>query len=182
MSFASFFSRRVGRLSSPGCSIVQHRGPYPCALMRESASADPKLATPQPARKNAVDLTGLFHAKVGLGCKQVERTSMSMSMSSSSEAIVAGSAARTTTASEWTNRLLCELRSHWNRRPAWTLGIIVRGFMAHPDSAMLARYASAVAERKLVIPIAKKLPLGSAREAQKFAETKYPGGKALLLG
>ena len=62
------------------------------------------------------------------------------------------------------------------------LGIIVRGFMAHPDSAMLARYASAVVERKLVIPIAKKLPLGSAREAQTFAETKHPGGKVLLLG
>ena len=54
--------------------------------------------------------------------------------------------------------------------------------MAPPDSSMLARYASAVAEGKLVIPIAKKLPLASAREAQMFAETKHPGGKVLLLG
>src|ERR1019366_3998069 len=41
-------------------------------------------------------------------------------------------------------------------------GLVVRAFMAHPDSAMLAKYAAAVAERKLTIPIAMKLPLASA--------------------
>jgi NADPH:quinone reductase-like Zn-dependent oxidoreductase len=59
---------------------------------------------------------------------------------------------------------------------------VVRAFTAHPDSAMLAKYAAAVAERKLVIPIAKKLPLASAAEAQTLAEKKHPGGKVLLLG
>jgi NADPH:quinone reductase-like Zn-dependent oxidoreductase len=61
-------------------------------------------------------------------------------------------------------------------------GFVVRAIMAHPDAEMLASYAKAVAERKLVIPIAKKLPLGAAREAQTFAEKKHPGGKVLLLG
>ncbi len=59
-------------------------------------------------------------------------------------------------------------------------GLVVRAFMAHPDSKMLARYAAAVAERRLVIPIAKKLPLTAAREAQKLAESG-PGGKVLLV-
>jgi NADPH:quinone reductase-like Zn-dependent oxidoreductase len=61
-------------------------------------------------------------------------------------------------------------------------GIVVHAFMAHPDSPMLARYAAAVAARKLVIPIAKKLPLAAAREAQTLAEKKHPRGKVLLLG
>ncbi|MGD0678208.1 MAG: NADP-dependent oxidoreductase [Polyangiaceae bacterium] len=61
-------------------------------------------------------------------------------------------------------------------------GIVVRAFMSHPDSAMLATYATAVAERKLVIPIAKKMPLAAAREAHAFAERAHPEGKVLLLG
>ncbi len=60
-------------------------------------------------------------------------------------------------------------------------GIVVHSFMAQPDSAMLAKYAAAVAERMLVVPIAQKMPLAAAREAQTIAE-KHPGGKVLLLG
>ena len=61
-------------------------------------------------------------------------------------------------------------------------GIVVHAFSAHPDSATLARYAAAVGERKLVIPIAKKVPLASAGEAQRLAEKGHPRGKVLLLG
>jgi NADPH:quinone reductase-like Zn-dependent oxidoreductase len=61
-------------------------------------------------------------------------------------------------------------------------GFVVRAFMAHPDPAMLARYAAAVAEGKLVIPIARRMPLVDAGEAQTFAEKKRPGGKVVLLG
>jgi NADPH:quinone reductase-like Zn-dependent oxidoreductase len=61
-------------------------------------------------------------------------------------------------------------------------GFVVHAFMSHPDSGMLARYAAAVAEGKLVIPIAKKVPLAQAGEAQTLAEKKHPGGKVLLLG
>jgi NADPH:quinone reductase-like Zn-dependent oxidoreductase len=61
-------------------------------------------------------------------------------------------------------------------------GFVVHAFMTLPDSAMLARYAAAVASGKLSIPIARKLPLAEAGEAQKFAETKHPAGKVLLLG
>ena len=60
-------------------------------------------------------------------------------------------------------------------------GFTVHAFMAHPDTAMLARYAAAVAEKKLSIPIAKKLPLAQAGQAQAQAED-HPGGKVLLLG
>jgi NADPH:quinone reductase-like Zn-dependent oxidoreductase len=61
-------------------------------------------------------------------------------------------------------------------------GIVVHAFMAHPDAAMLERYALAVAERKLVIPIVRKMPLAAAREAHEFVENGHPGGKVLLLG
>jgi NADPH:quinone reductase-like Zn-dependent oxidoreductase len=61
-------------------------------------------------------------------------------------------------------------------------GFVVRAFMTRPDSAMLAKYAAAVAERKLVIPIARKMPLAQAGEAQTFAEKTRPGGKVVLLG
>jgi NADPH:quinone reductase-like Zn-dependent oxidoreductase len=59
-------------------------------------------------------------------------------------------------------------------------GFTVRAFMSQPDSKMLARYALEVAKRRLVIPIAAKLPLAQVREAQTLAE-KGPGGKVLLL-
>jgi NADPH:quinone reductase-like Zn-dependent oxidoreductase len=61
-------------------------------------------------------------------------------------------------------------------------GLVVHAFMARPDAATLAKYAAAIAEKKLVIPIAKKMPLAQAPEAQAFAEKKGPGGKVLLLG
>lgn len=61
------------------------------------------------------------------------------------------------------------------------IGIVVRTFTARPDSAMLTDYARAVASGELVIPIARKFPLASAREAQRVAES-HPGGKVLLLG
>jgi NADPH:quinone reductase-like Zn-dependent oxidoreductase len=60
-------------------------------------------------------------------------------------------------------------------------GIVVHAIMAHPVAATLAKYAAAVAEKKLVIPIAQKFPLAQAREAQTRAE-KHAGGKVLLLG
>lgn len=60
-------------------------------------------------------------------------------------------------------------------------GFTVRAFTAQPDSTMLARYALEVAKRRLVIPIAAKLPLTQVREAQTLAEKKRPGGKVLLL-
>ena len=58
-------------------------------------------------------------------------------------------------------------------------GLVVRGFMAHPDAPRLAALGRAVAEGQLVIPIAKKFPLLEARQAQTFAE-KGPGGKVVL--
>jgi NADPH:quinone reductase-like Zn-dependent oxidoreductase len=61
------------------------------------------------------------------------------------------------------------------------LGIVVHAFTARPDAPMLARYGAAVAAGKLEIPIAKRFPLGEAREAQRLAE-RHPGGKVLLLG
>jgi NADPH:quinone reductase-like Zn-dependent oxidoreductase len=61
-------------------------------------------------------------------------------------------------------------------------GFVVRAFMAHPDSVTLARYAAAVADGKLVIPIARKMPLAEAREAQTLAEKKHPRGKVVLVG
>ena len=60
-------------------------------------------------------------------------------------------------------------------------GFIVRGAMAHPDPERLASLAGAVAEGKLVIPIAKRLPLAQAREAQTLAEG-HSGGKVILMG
>jgi len=41
---------------------------------------------------------------------------------------------------------------------------------------------AAVAGGLLVIPIAEKMPLAQAAEAQTFAEKKHPRGKVLLLG
>jgi NADPH:quinone reductase-like Zn-dependent oxidoreductase len=61
-------------------------------------------------------------------------------------------------------------------------GFVVHAFMAHPDAATLVRYTAAVASGLLVIPIAKRLPLAQAAEAQDFAEKRHPPGKVLLLG
>jgi NADPH:quinone reductase-like Zn-dependent oxidoreductase len=60
-------------------------------------------------------------------------------------------------------------------------GFVVRAFVARPHPAMLARYANAVAEGKLTIPIAMKLPLARAPEAQAIAEKQHPAGKVLLV-
>ena len=58
-------------------------------------------------------------------------------------------------------------------------GFVVHGFWAHPDAKRLATLALAVADGKLVIPIAKRLPLSDARNAQTLAE-KGAGGKVVL--
>jgi NADPH:quinone reductase-like Zn-dependent oxidoreductase len=60
-------------------------------------------------------------------------------------------------------------------------GLTVHAIMARPDSRTLARYAAAVAEQKLAIPIARQVPLATAADAQAFAEREHPQGKVLLL-
>ncbi len=60
-------------------------------------------------------------------------------------------------------------------------GLTVRGLFAHTDSKRLAELAGAVAVGALAIPIALRLPLPKAREAQQLAE-KGAGGKVLLTG
>ena len=57
----------------------------------------------------------------------------------------------------------------------------MNAFVAQPDAALLARYASEVASGKLAIPIAARFPLAQVREAQTLAEKKHPPGKVLLL-
>jgi NADPH:quinone reductase-like Zn-dependent oxidoreductase len=57
----------------------------------------------------------------------------------------------------------------------------VNAFLAHPDPKRLAEVGRAVAEGKLSIPIARRLPLSQGREAQKLAEG-HIGGKVILLG
>jgi NADPH:quinone reductase-like Zn-dependent oxidoreductase len=58
-------------------------------------------------------------------------------------------------------------------------GLVVRAFFAHPDAKRLAELAQAVAERRLVIPIAKRMTLAEIREAQRIAE-KGAGGKIVI--
>ena len=60
-------------------------------------------------------------------------------------------------------------------------GLVVRGVMAHADAARLFALAQNVADGKLVIPIAKRLALAEAREAQTLAE-HHAGGKVILTG
>jgi NADPH:quinone reductase-like Zn-dependent oxidoreductase len=59
--------------------------------------------------------------------------------------------------------------------------IEVRAFMAQPDGKLLARYALSVAQGRLTIPIAERLPLAKAGEAQKLAEEHKVVGKILLI-
>jgi NADPH:quinone reductase-like Zn-dependent oxidoreductase len=59
-------------------------------------------------------------------------------------------------------------------------GLVVRAHGVHPDGRKLAQLAQAVTDGKLVIPIAKKLPLAEIREAQTLGE-RGPGGKVVLL-
>jgi NADPH:quinone reductase-like Zn-dependent oxidoreductase len=60
-------------------------------------------------------------------------------------------------------------------------GFVVRGGMAHPDAERLAFLASAVAEGRLLIPIARRFPLSQLREAQTLAEG-HAGGKVVVTG
>jgi len=60
-------------------------------------------------------------------------------------------------------------------------GFVVRAIVSHADSAMLARYASAVASGELSIPIARRIPLAQAGEAQRLAEAGHLHGKVLLV-
>jgi NADPH:quinone reductase-like Zn-dependent oxidoreductase len=60
-------------------------------------------------------------------------------------------------------------------------GLVARGMLTHSDPERLAELAQAVAEGKLVIPIAQRFPLAQAGEAQKVAEAGA-GGKVILIG
>jgi NADPH:quinone reductase-like Zn-dependent oxidoreductase len=59
-------------------------------------------------------------------------------------------------------------------------GLVVRPHGAHPDGRKLAELARAVAEGRLVIPIANSFPLAQIRQAQTLAE-RGAGGKVVLL-
>ena len=58
-------------------------------------------------------------------------------------------------------------------------GIEVRHVLAHAQPDSLASMVRAVADRALVIPIARSFPLSEIRKAQELAE-KGAGGKVLL--
>jgi NADPH:quinone reductase-like Zn-dependent oxidoreductase len=60
-------------------------------------------------------------------------------------------------------------------------GLVVRALLAHSDAPRLTELARAVAEGKLVVPIAARFPLREAGAAQKLAEAGA-AGKVLLLG
>ncbi len=57
----------------------------------------------------------------------------------------------------------------------------VEAFVATPDASLLRQMADAVRDGKLVIPIAKKMKLSEAGEAQRLAERGSVGGKILLI-
>ncbi len=59
-------------------------------------------------------------------------------------------------------------------------GLVVRAMLTHPDPKRLAELAQAVADGKLVIPIARRFPLAEARQAHKVAE-RGADGKVLLV-
>lgn len=59
--------------------------------------------------------------------------------------------------------------------------IRVEAFMATPDASLLRQMADAVRDRKLVIPIARRMKLSEAGEAQTLAEKGSLGGKILLI-
>src|SRR5450432_1822291 len=60
-------------------------------------------------------------------------------------------------------------------------GLTVRGMLTHSDPKRLGELAQAVADGKLVVPIARRFPLAQAGEAQKVAEAGA-GGKVVLIG
>jgi NADPH:quinone reductase-like Zn-dependent oxidoreductase len=53
--------------------------------------------------------------------------------------------------------------------------------MAKPDASLLRQMADAVRDGKLVIPIARRMSLKEAAEAQRLAEGGGLGGKILLV-
>ena len=59
--------------------------------------------------------------------------------------------------------------------------IRVEAFMASPDASLLRQMADAVRDGRLQIPIAKRMKLSEAGEAQMLAEKGSVGGKILLL-
>lgn len=59
--------------------------------------------------------------------------------------------------------------------------IRVEAFMATPDASLLRQMADAVRDGKLAIPIARKMKLSEAGEAQRLAEKGSVGGKILLI-
>ncbi len=59
--------------------------------------------------------------------------------------------------------------------------IRVEAFMATPDASLLRQMADAVRDRKLVIPIVRRMRLSEAGEAQTLAEKGSSGGKILLI-
>jgi NADPH:quinone reductase-like Zn-dependent oxidoreductase len=60
-------------------------------------------------------------------------------------------------------------------------GLVVRTMLTHSDPRRLAELAGAVADGKLVVPIARRFPLAEARQAQALAEAGA-GGKVILTG
>lgn len=64
---------------------------------------------------------------------------------------------------------------------AMARGLVVHAMLTHPDGKRLGELARAVADGRLVIPIAKRMPLAQAREAQTLAE-HHAGGKVILTG
>jgi len=60
-------------------------------------------------------------------------------------------------------------------------GLAVKGILAHDDARRLGELAQAVAEGRLIIPIARRFPLAEAAAAHELAE-KGAGGKVLLIG
>jgi NADPH:quinone reductase-like Zn-dependent oxidoreductase len=59
-------------------------------------------------------------------------------------------------------------------------GFRVKAFLTHSDPKRLGELAQAVADGKLVVPIAKRFPLGEAAAAHELAE-KHVDGKVLLV-
>lgn len=59
-------------------------------------------------------------------------------------------------------------------------GLVVRAIFSHPDPVRLAELGRAVAERRLVIPIARRFPLAQVRAAHQLAE-RAAGGKVILV-
>jgi NADPH:quinone reductase-like Zn-dependent oxidoreductase len=60
-------------------------------------------------------------------------------------------------------------------------GLTVNAMLTHSDRASLAQLARAVADNKLIIPIAHRFPLAQAHLAQQVAEKGAPG-KVVLVG